>query len=282
MRFQVQTRLSTNWHDVHASRDFAVANLTAYTTPFADVAGIGFPWGIYAPGSTDMLKVLNDDGTLIGFALFDNTARHWGEGNPMLVMDVYADSDKTLAAMMAYLTELARNSRRSRAEFVDVGHPNERGKAALKKLGFTRVAFAYISGAGGQTPTVRKMSSLEFETAKGNVPGLVAMTSLSKAGLSPGGAPFPEDLEKKVTGFLSPEGREERPEIALSKTALILRKTGVPTRPEAAPAVRPRAPHGGPGPAAAGAGAGTEGGRRRRTVRRRKTRKSRRQVKSRH
>jgi hypothetical protein len=278
MRFQVQTRLSTNWLDVKAARALAVANLTAYTTPFAEMAGIGFPWGIYSPGSTDMLKVLADDGTLIGFALFDNTARHWGEGNPMLVMDVYANSDKTLAAMMAYLTELARNSRRSRAEFVDVGHPNERGKAALKKLGFTRVAFAYISGAGGQTPTVRKLSSLEFERAKGNVPGLVAMTSLSKAGLTPRGEALPEDLEKKITSYLSPEGKEEEPERALSKTALILRKTGVPTRPPAPPS---GPPPGGAGPAAAGAG-GPAGGRRRRTVRRRKSRKSRRQVKSRH
>jgi hypothetical protein len=194
-------------------------------------------------------------------------------------MDVYADSDKTLAAMMTYLTELARNSRRSRAEFVDVGHPNERGKAALKKLGFTRVAFAYISGAGGQTPTVRKMSSLEFERAKGNVPGLVAMTSLSKAGLTPGGVPLPEDLEKKVTSYLSPEGKEEEPERALSKTALILRKTGVPARPPPPPPPGP--PPGGAGPAAAGAG-GPAGGRRKRTVRRSKTRKSRRQVKSRY
>lgn len=278
MRFEVQTRLHTNWLDVKATRALAVANLTAYTTPFEDVPGIGFPWAIYEPATTDMLKVLNDDGTLIGFALFDNTARHWGAHNPMLVMDVYADSDKTLAAMMAYLTELARNSRRSRSQFVDVGYPNERGKAALKKLGFTQVAFAYISGAGGQTPTVRKLSSLAFEKAKGNLPGLVAMTSMSKAGLTPGGVPLPEDLEKKITSYLSPEGKEEEPERALSKTALILRKTGVPTRPPAPP---PGPPPGGAGPAAAGAG-GPAGGRRRRTARNRKSRKSRRQVKSRY
>jgi hypothetical protein len=277
MRFEVQTMLHTNWRDVKAARAFAVANLTAYTTSFPDMYG-GFPWGMYDSYTTDALKVLNDDGTLRGFALFDNTARHWGERDPMLVMDVYADSDETLAAMMKHLTELARTPGRTVSPFVDVGNPNERGKAALKKLGFTKVAFAYISGHGEQTPTVRKSSSLEIETAKGNVPGLVAMTSMSKAGLTPGGKPFPEDLEKKITGFLSPGGREERPEVALSKTALVLRKTGVPVRPEEAP---PGPPPGGYGPAAAGAG-GPAGGRRRRTVRRRKTRKSRKQVKSRH
>jgi hypothetical protein len=213
-----------------------------------------------------MLKVLGDDETLRGFAMIDNTARWWGAGNPMLVLNIYADSDETLAAMMKHITELAGTPGRSRAQFVDVGHPSERGKVALKKLGFDTVAFAYISGAGGQTPTLR---NLEFQTTKGNLPGLAAMTRMSKAGL-----PLPEDLEKKVTGFLAPGGREEAPGIALSKAAAIVRRTGVPTRP-AGP------PPGGVGPAAAGAGP-PAGGRRRRTVRRRKTRKSRRQVKSRY
>ncbi len=296
MRIEVQTRLHTNWRGVKASRAFAVANLTAYTTPFEDMPGVGFPWAIYESATTDMLKVLGDDGTIRGFALFDNTGRWWGHtGHPMLVMDVYADSDETLAVMMKHLTELARARGRTRSNFVDVGNPNERGKAALKKLGFTRVAFGYISGAGQATPSVRKLSSLEFETAKGNVPGLVAMTSLSKAGLAPGGEPLPEDLEKKITGFLAPEGREERPEIALSKTALVLRKTGVPTRPEAAPpappappggygpapaggpGLPPPAPAGGYGPGAAGGPGlpppGPAGGRRRKTYIRRKSRR---------
>ncbi len=279
MRFEVQTRLHTNWPDVRATRNFAEANLTAYTNRFPDAYG-GFPWGIYNSYTTDMLKVLNDEGTLIGFALFDNTARHWGDGDPMLVLDIYADSDETLAAMMKYLVELARTPGRTKTDMVDAGKLNERGKTALRRLGFNRVAFAYMSGAGERTNTLRKMASLEFETAKGNAPGLVAMTSLSRAGLAPGGVPFPEDLEKKVTGFLSPEGREERPEIALSKTTGILRNTGVSVRPPAAPP----APPGGYGPAAAGGpGAPPAGGRRRRrTARRRKTRKSRRQVKSRY
>ncbi len=281
MRFEVQTRLHTNWLDVRATRNFAEANLTAYTNRFPDAYG-GFPWGIYNSHTTDMLKVLNDEGTLIGFALFDNTARHWGPRDPMLVLDVYADSDETLAAMMKHLVELARTPGRTKADMVDVGKLNERGQTALRRLGFNRVAFAYMSGAGERTDTLRKMSSLEFETAKGNVPGLVAMTSLSREGLTPGGAPLPEVLENKITGFLAPGGREERPEIALSKTARILRNTGVSTRPPGPPPPPPPPP-GGYGPAAAGGPGGPPaGGRRKRTVRRRKTRKSRRQVKSRH
>ena len=269
--------LHTNWADVHASRNFAVANLTAYTTPFPDVAGIGFPWGTYNSGTTDMLKILGDDGRLRGFALFDNTARHWGARHPMLVLDVYADSDETLAVMMRYLTELTRTPGRTATDLLDVGNPNERGRTALRRLGFNRDAFAYISGAGERTPTLRKMASLAFETAKGNLPGLAAMTRLSKSGLAPGGVPLLEELETKVTSFLSPTGREERPEIALSKTAGILRRTGVPTPP-------PPPPPGGYGPAAAGGPGGPPAGgrRRRRTARRRKSRKSRRQVKSRH
>jgi hypothetical protein len=158
--------------------------------------------------------------------------------------------------MMKHITELAGTPGRSRAQFVDVGHPNDRGKVALKKLGFDTVAFAYISGAGGQTPTLR---NLEFQTTKGNLPGLAAMTRMSKAGL-----PLPEDLEKKVTGFLAPGGREEAPGIALSKAAAIVRRTGVPTRP-AGP------PPGGVGPAAAGAGPPAGG--RRKAYRRRKSRR---------
>jgi hypothetical protein len=266
MRFALQRTLNRNWADVQASHGFAVANFTAYTIPPPNLPNGEFPWGTYQAETTDMLKVLGDDETLRGFAMIDNTARWWGAGNPMLVLNVYADSDETLAAMMKHITELAGTPGRSRAQFVDVGHPNDRGKVALKKLGFDTVAFAYISGAGGQTPTLR---NLEFQTTKGNLPGLVAMTRMSKAGL-----PLPEDLEKKITGFLSPGGREEAPGIALSKAAAIVRRTGVPVRPATAPP-------GGVGPAAAGAGP-PAGGRRRRTVRRRKTRKSRRQVKSRY
>ena len=266
MRFALQRTLNRNWADVQASHGFAVANFTAYTIPPPNLPNGEFPWGTYQAETTDMLKVLGDDETLRGFAMIDNTARWWGAGNPMLVLNIYADSDETLAAMMKHITELAGTPGRSRAQFVDVGHPSERGKVALKKLGFDTVAFAYISGAGGQTPTLR---NLEFQTTKGNLPGLAAMTRMSKAGL-----PLPEDLEKKVTGFLAPGGREEAPGIALSKAAAIVRRTGVPTRP-AGP------PPGGVGPAAAGAGP-PAGGRRRRTVRRRKTRKSRRQVKSRY
>ena len=256
MRFALQRTLNRNWADVQASHGFAVTNFTAYTIPPPNLPNGEFPWGTYQAETTDMLKVLGDDETLRGFAMIDNTSRWWGAGHPMLVLNVYADSDETLAAMMKHITELAGTPGRSRAQFVDVGHPNERGKVALKKLGFDTVAFAYISGAGGQTPTLR---NLEFQTTKGNLPGLAAMTRMSKAGL-----PLPEDLEKKVTGFLAPGGREEAPGIALSKAAAIVRRTGVPTR-SAGP------PPGGVGPAAAGAGPPAGG--RRKTYRRRKSRR---------
>jgi hypothetical protein len=279
MQFEIQTRLLSNWPNVKATHARAVANLTAYTTPFPDVGG-SLPWGRYQPDLTDMLKVTGSDGRLRGFALFDNTARWSRRNDPMLILEVYADSDETLAAMMKHLTQLARAPGRSHANYVDVGNPNERGRTVLRRLGFNRDTFAYMSGHGTPTPTVRKLVvSPEIEAARENLPGLVAMTSLSKGGLAPGGVPVSEDVERKITGFLSPEGVDEPPARSLSKTGVILKKTGVPTLPEPAPAEDPRRAHGGPGPAAAGAGPPAGGRRRRRTVRRRK---SRRQVKSRH
>lgn len=101
---------------------------------------------------------------------------------------------------------------------------------------------------------------LETNPVVSNMKGLLAIKGVSKAGL-----PVPPEMEREVVGFLSPSGKSEGVNTAISRSAVSLYKPGVYGKSESAP------PPGGVGPAAAGAG-GPAGGKRRR----RKTRRARR------
>jgi hypothetical protein len=258
--------------------NLARRTLREYTTPqvFPDVNPQQKFGGVW-----DTIETYDDKDNLCAIVVWRTSA----------VAEVPMIFGANLRCVEMALDELTEHWRRKRAlanlqirpyEAVKTRTSNPEFKAFLESIGFEKyVPVGFLSPQAPIEPSAmdsmeyyRRPISVEYEKKwkiKKNVPGLVAMTGMSKAGL-----PFPEDVEKKVTSFLSPEGREESPARALSKTAVFLRNTGVPVRP--APA---GPPPGGVGPAAAGAGP-PAGGRRRRTVRRRKTRKSRRQVKSRY
>jgi hypothetical protein len=107
---------------------------------------------------------------------------------------------------------------------------------------------------------------MEISPNTKNRQGLVAIKGVSKQGLAPRGTEFPEDVENRIVGFLSPSGRSEPLEVALRKAVTAEGKSSVRPKPSDGPAAAGAGgpPPGGAGPAAAGAG-GPAGGKRRKT-----------------